>query len=743
MSAQIVHMEPQLPGVPSPKAPRVLVSAPAPRRSPWREQARFALEALLHSYSQVLFARSLPIGAILLVASFVVPSVGIVGLAGVVLSASLAMLLQLNREAVRTGVLGYNALLVFLGIGALLQHGWVFWGLAAVAAMLIVLVHVSLAGAMGHYLRLPVLSVPFVLAFWLIIAAVPHIRGMAFGGHPPAFDLGAFPGPELLDTLLRSLGAIFFQPHWTAGALVLLAMLLWSRIAVVHAMLGFAVAVVADQYLFTFPPDYVHLYIGFNFIMTAVALGGIFYVPSGSSLALSAAGTLTTGLISVGFITLLAPVGLPVLAAPFNVAVLIVLYALGQRSRDSQPRSVDFVAGSPEANLNWYRTRIRRFRTSLPVRMVLPFRGAWTVTQGHDGDHTHRGDWRHGLDFEVFDRTGRRHRGTGAQLSDWFCYRLPVTAPAAGTVVRVVEGVPDNAIGDVNVQDNWGNLVLIQHAPELFSMVAHLSPGSIKVREGQTVIVGEQIGLCGASGRSPVPHLHFQLQASSLLGSATVASEFHGIVIEQEDGSEALAAESLPQEKQRVRNVGVAADIAERFRLPPGHSFEVEVTEDGVTGRTELTSGIDLLGNRWLKDATTDSTLWFDNRGDSFIAYDVDGPRRGALLAFYTALARAPFDGATRLVWSDKLEPRRLTGSLAAWAADALGAFIPAPVAEMTYASRRDGGDLVIEGHTRGSLPLGLGQVDTVATLGSSGSLHLDVRIGTRHIVVSSVEDAA
>lgn len=677
-------------------AERELLPAPA------EEPIEFILDAVLHAYSQVLFARSRPIGAALLIASFVVPDVGLVGLVGVLLAGTLATLLQMDRESVRSGVLGYNALLVFLGIGAMLGHSMAFWGLAAVTAALVVVVHVSLAGALHWHFRLPVLSLPFVIVSWVLMAAVPHVRGMAWHGHPPALDLGDFPGPVMIDGFLRAMGAIFFQPHWVAGALVFGAMLVWSRVAAVHAVVGFAVAMFADAFLFNFPPEFVSLYIGFNFIVTAVALGGIYYVPSASSLLLAAGGSLATGVVGVGLLSMLQPVGLPVLAMPFNLTMVVTLYALGQRTVDSTPRSVDFFKGTPEDNLAWYRTRVRRFQVDLPVRLQLPFRGAWVCTQGNDGEHTHQGAWRHGLDFEVADAEGVRGRGTGDRLEDWYCYKLPVLAMAAGTVVRVVDGHADNTVGHVDTEHNWGNLVLVQHAPNLFSMVAHLSPGTLKVVEGQQVSAGQELGQCGSSGRSPVPHLHVQLQSTPLIGDRTRAISFHGVV-QREGEEETLSSSLLPEEGATVRNVAVAGDLSSVLAFRPGRRLSCTATVDGVRHAVELLSGIDLLGNRTLTRAQTGAVLWFENRGDSFYAYDVTGPADPVMAALYAALVRVPMDDAMQLSWEDVLEPRRISRSPLAWASDGLAAFMPTPDLRMSYAMRRHRGTATITGHSAGN----------------------------------------
>ena len=54
---------------------------------------------------------------------------------------------------------------------------------------------------------------------------------------------------------------------------------------------------------------------------------------------------------------------------------------------------------------------------------------------------------------------------------------------------------------------------MIQHAEKEYSLLAHLKPGSICVRTGQQVNLGEKIGECGNSGNTSEPHLHFQIQS--------------------------------------------------------------------------------------------------------------------------------------------------------------------------------------------------------------------------------------
>ncbi len=53
---------------------------------------------------------------------------------------------------------------------------------------------------------------------------------------------------------------------------------------------------------------------------------------------------------------------------------------------------------------------------------------------------------------------------------------------------------------------------MIKHNDQEYSFLAHFIPGSIKVKEGDTVKRGQVIGKCGNSGHSTEPHLHFHFQ---------------------------------------------------------------------------------------------------------------------------------------------------------------------------------------------------------------------------------------
>jgi murein DD-endopeptidase MepM/ murein hydrolase activator NlpD len=81
----------------------------------------------------------------------------------------------------------------------------------------------------------------------------------------------------------------------------------------------------------------------------------------------------------------------------------------------------------------------------------------------------------------------------------------PLKSVAAGTVVSAGNG------------GAYGNQVVIQHQDGMYSQYAHLS--QLSVSAGQTVTVGQQIGLSGATGNVTGPHLHFEIRTSPDYGS--------------------------------------------------------------------------------------------------------------------------------------------------------------------------------------------------------------------------------
>ena len=687
-------------------------------------------ETVCLTYAQLLFSRSPAVGALVLLAPATAPAAALAGVASVLLALATASALGLPPEQRRSGQLSYNALMVGLALSALTPPSPFALGVLVVAVVASVLVTAALHLALGVGHGLPVLTLPFLAVFYLTIGALPQ------GAAPLALSEGG-----LLASYLQALGSILCAPRVDAGLLVLAALLLHSRIAAALSLSVFALAFHLSPAL---APS-----LGLNAMLVAMALGAVWFIPGPASYAIALAGSLVSGALGLGLAARFERLGLPILIVPFNLTVPLVLYVMRQRVSDGGPHAVDFAPGTPEQNLAYFHSRRERFGAVRGVRFTAPFRGRWTCTQGVSGGLTHEGVWRHALDFEVLDADGRSFSGEGSSLEDYSCYRLPVTAPAAGVVARVIDGVPDNPVGEVNLDDNWGNVVIVYHAPGVYSCLAHLAPGSARVREGDPVAVGDVLALCGNSGRSATPHLHLQLQASADVGAATIPIELHDVV-EVSASGELLHAARVPTRGEVIRRVEADDERALPLRFGYGEPRHARYV-DGRRERSEqLTAGIDLLGRCVLRSESTDAVLYYEHTPSGFTVHDVVGVSGSSLHLLRVALSRVPFDASSSLRWSDRLPLRPF---LPVWLRALYDVVSPlgAPSSlSMTYSARREGASLLVEGRSDRSSRDGSPWVVSAARLSPGvGLVSVDVRVRGRRQrvdlspVASPVEEGA
>jgi murein DD-endopeptidase MepM/ murein hydrolase activator NlpD len=116
---------------------------------------------------------------------------------------------------------------------------------------------------------------------------------------------------------------------------------------------------------------------------------------------------------------------------------------------------------------------------------------------------------------------GKTRKGDSSRNEDYYAFGREVLAPADGVVTDVIEGVRDNVPGSMNPLSAVGNAVLIQHSKHEVSVLAHFKQGSIKVKTGDAVKKGQVLGLCGNSGNSSEPHIHYHLQNTPVFPEAT------------------------------------------------------------------------------------------------------------------------------------------------------------------------------------------------------------------------------
>jgi len=159
------------------------------------------------------------------------------------------------------------------------------------------------------------------------------------------------------------------------------------------------------------------------------------------------------------------------------------------------------------------------------TKLSLPFKGRWLVFWGGDTREQNRHhdvpNEKFAFDFLGADEQGNTRKGDGLVNEDFLAFGREILSPADGVVTDVIDGVRDNNPGSMNSYSGLGNAVFIEHRENEVSVLAHLKLGSVKVKVGDKVNRGQLIGLCGNSGNSSEPHLHYHLQNTPIIQDGT------------------------------------------------------------------------------------------------------------------------------------------------------------------------------------------------------------------------------
>lgn len=615
-------------------------------------------KSILNSYGQVFFSDNKLFASILFVVTFIDFYTGLYGLFAVVVTNIIAYWFGFEITRIRQGYYGFNSLLVGLGLGIYFQPDLLLLLVVFLAGVLTLFVAVSLEGVVGKY-ALPNLSLPFIISLWALTLASREFMELGLNergiytlndlyiiGGGPLVRLyewwNSLPIPGSIRSYFLSLGAILFQFNVLTGILIAIGLLLYSRIAFTLSLLGFYTAYLFYLIIGAKFSEVHYSYIGFNYILTAIAVGGFFVIPNRSSFLWIILIVPLVAIVTISLSSALALYHLPVFSLPFNLITLLFLYILKFRVQNrANINPVYIQQNSPEKNLYSFINFMERFGKQVYIPIHLPFHGEWTVTQGHNGMLTHKDSWRHAWDFEIKDEEGMSYRNNGDFPNDYYCYGKNVIAAADGTIEEVVDDIPDNIIGEKNLEYNWGNTIVLKHSDYLYSKLSHLKPGSIEVAVGQKVKRGDLLAKCGNSGNSPYPHLHFQIQATPHIGSRTIDYPISNFIVVQNQ-KPIINAVANPLKDQVVANIQVNQSLRKAFYFVPGEKIRFKVISEAEF-EVEWEVKIDYFLNKYIECDKSKSKAYF--RVDEAMLYftHFDGDRNSLLYYFYLASFRVCF----------------------------------------------------------------------------------------------------
>lgn len=168
----------------------------------------------------------------------------------------------------------------------------------------------------------------------------------------------------------------------------------------------------------------------------------------------------------------------------------------------------------------WYPPNPAAINVQMPLR-----NGIYAISQGGSNGATnpvHHGEIqseRLAIDWVKLNGWGSRASGISpGNLSQYEIFGDTVFAPIAGRVISVIDSLPNCEPGHPDTLHPLGNFIRISFDDSLNLVLAHLQPNFNSVISGDSVHIGDRLGLVGNSGDSREPHL--QMSVSNTRGWA-------------------------------------------------------------------------------------------------------------------------------------------------------------------------------------------------------------------------------
>lgn len=331
---------------------------------------------ILRGVSQVVLQNNALTGLIILVGIFYHSlDFGIAAVAGSVVATLTAMFLKSDKGMIAAGLFGFNGVLTAVAIVFYCETAFdvidvSWWRIASyvvIGAAFSTVITAAL-GAMLAHLNVPPLTAPFVLASWLFVAGT-HFSPALLPGHiepPPAAEAAQNTPAEAVKNIAdnytfatwwqgagKGFGEIFFQDGVIAGYLILLGILVNSRIGALMALVGALISILVAELLHARETQ-IHLgMFSYSAILTAIALGGQFYILTWRSFLYTIFGVVITTWLYAALDSVFAPLHLSPYTAPFVLATWLMLMP-----KDSFAGLIPVPpaeATTPEDNLRRYR----------------------------------------------------------------------------------------------------------------------------------------------------------------------------------------------------------------------------------------------------------------------------------------------------------------------------------------------------------------------------------------------------
>lgn len=138
---------------------------------------------------------------------------------------------------------------------------------------------------------------------------------------------GVVSAATVVQGLFNGVAQVFFQGNVITGVIFSLALLLSSRLACAAALLGSLTGLLVAWAMGAAEPAIRSGAFGFNSVLTALALGSVFFVLDAAAAVYTLIATLATAVLFAALSAALEPVGMPALTLPFVLVVWLFVLA--------------------------------------------------------------------------------------------------------------------------------------------------------------------------------------------------------------------------------------------------------------------------------------------------------------------------------------------------------------------------------------------------------------------------------
>jgi urea transporter len=209
------------------------------------------------------------------------------------------------------------ALATFLAPGPLL---WAYVILGGAVSTIVMMWTVKLVTPWGA-----ALTFPFVITTWLLLLATYGFAGLTGAALPTGKVVGAFQAvasdplrfSDFAQGVSHSVSQVFLKGNGLSALLLLAGLAVNSLAAAAFALSGAILAVIVAHLLGAESDLITGGLLGFSPVLTAIALGTVFYRPSFRVALLTALGAAMTVVAQVALNVALTPFAIPALTAPF------------------------------------------------------------------------------------------------------------------------------------------------------------------------------------------------------------------------------------------------------------------------------------------------------------------------------------------------------------------------------------------------------------------------------------------